>query len=358
MKHPYLSILTLLGTSTTILAMMLAATVAATVAASTHARHRQAVTLSKGALNATSHTKLQATNLKLNTTPAETQATDSANSANSADTAVEPSPATELRPMMLQVTTPSGKTLKPVTPNLTKSSQAKPKLDGLDRPQDRLAQASQTVLLDRSGELTDDDEILESDNSRFDVYLIQGEANQAITIELSSNDFDTFLLLLGSDGQRIDQNDDISASNTNSFLSSTLPSSGTYLVVVNGLDSSSRGSYRVTASVSSGAPVAPTVTNFTCNGYSSCTVTEGDADYMTFSYTDANGNASEWTLNDFSAEIYPANGSGTIQPGIECTCPTGVGNCNVPATNTYTVAVRDTTNRVSNTRSVSVTCSP
>jgi hypothetical protein len=355
MKHPYLAVLTLLATSSTILAIMLAATVAATVAANTNARHRQAVTLSKGALNATLHTKLYASNLKLNATSAETQATDST---NSADAVVGPSPATELRPMMLQVTTPSDKTLKPVTPNLTKSSQAKPKLDGLDRPQDRLAQASQTVLLDRSGELTDSDELLESDNSRFDVYLIQGEADQTITIELSSGDFDTFLMLLDSEGQNIAQNDDISTSNTNSFLTSTLPSSGTYLVVVNGLDSSSRGSYRVTASVSSGTPVAPTVTSFTCNGYSSCTVTEGDSDYMTFSYTDANGNASEWALNDFSAEIYPANGGGTIQPGIECTCPTGVGDCNAPATNTYTVTVRDTTNRVSNTRSVSVTCSP
>jgi Bacterial pre-peptidase C-terminal domain len=352
MKHPYLTALNLLATSTSTIAIVLAATVAATVAANAHARHRHAVTLSHGALEATLPTKLNATNLKLKTTAATIKTTDRPEQTR------DRSPSADLRPMMLQLTAPSGKILKPIAPDIVKSSQAKPKREGRDRPLSPLAQASQTVLLDRSGELTDSDEALESDNSRFDVYLIQGEANQTITIELSSGDFDPFLMLLDSDGQSIAQNDDISPTDTNSFLTTTLPSSGTYLVVVNGLDSTSLGSYRVTASVSSGAPVAPTVTSFTCNGYNSCTVTEGDSDYMTFSYTDANGNASEWTLNDFTAEIYPANGSGSIRPGIECTCPTGVGDCNAPATNTYTVAVRDTTNRVSNSRSVSVTCSP
>ncbi|NJN60926.1 MAG: hypothetical protein HC795_04800 [Coleofasciculaceae cyanobacterium RL_1_1] len=268
------------------------------------------------------------------------------------------------RPMALTVTLPSGEILKPIASTLEKSSEPFPEpfsrtKSRITSPQDdRLAQVPQTVLLDRNGELTDSDEILESDNSRFDVYLIEGNANQTVTISLSSNIFDTFLMLLDGEGNSIAQNDDISASNTNSSLTTTLPSSGTYLVVVNGLDSSSRGSYRVTASVSSGTPVAPTVTSFNCNGSSSCTVTEGDADYMVFSYTDPNGNASEWTLNDFTAEIYPANGSGTIRPGIECTCPTGIGDCNTSATNTYTVSLRDTSDRVSNSRSVSVTCSP
>lgn len=349
MKRSYLVVLTQLATSTTIIATAIAATIAATVAATTHARHRRAVTVSEVALNAALPTKFDAKNAKLTGENGiqETAAADHALSLSS-----------ERRPMALTATLPSGEVLKPIESSIAKSSQTMPRMNRLDRPQDRLAQATQTVLLDRNGELTDSDAILESDNSRFDVYLIQGNADQVITISLNSSAFDTFLMLLDSEGNSIAQNDDISASNTNSSITSTLPSNGTYLVVVNGLNSSSRGSYRVAASVSSGTPVAPTVTSFTCNGDSSCTVMEGDADYMAFSYTDRNGNASEWTLNDSTAEIYPVNGGGTIRPGIECTCPTGVGDCNAPATNTYTVSMRDTTDRVSNSRSVSVTCSP
>jgi hypothetical protein len=352
MKRSYLTLLTLLATSTTIVSTAIAATVAAT------ARHSRAVSLSAIALNATSPTKVNAHNLTLKAKPPGMPGIDKA------DPAIARASSGERRPMALTVTLPSGEILKPIASTLEKSSEPFPELfsrtkSRITPPQDdRLAQVPQTVLLDRNGELTDSDEILESDNSRFDVYLIEGNANQSVTISLSSNAFDTFLMLLDSEGNSIAQNDDISASNTNSSLTTTLPSSGTYLVVVNGLDSSSRGSYRVTASVASGMPVAPTVTSFNCNGSSSCTVTEGDADYMVFSYTDPNGNASEWTLNDFTAEIYPANGGGTIRPGIECTCPTGIGDCNTSATNTYTVSLRDTSDRVSNSRSVSVTCSP
>ncbi len=337
MKRSYFAVLTLLATSTTILSMAISA-------ATAHTRHRRAVTLSAIALNATSPAKF---NAKLNVKPT---------GVNGVDGSVEPALTAERRPMALKVTLPSGEVLKPIAPSITKSSQTKSRIQ--ENQDDRLAQVPQTILLDRNGELTNSDEVLESDNSRFDVYLIEGNANQTVTISAGSSAFDTFLMLLDGEGNSIAQNDDISASNTNSSLTTTLPSSGTYLVVVNGLDSSSLGSYRVTASVASGTPVAPTVTGFNCNGYSSCTVTEGDADYMVFSYTDPNGNASEWTLNDFTAEIYPANGGGSIRPGIECTCPTGVGDCNAPATNTYTVSMRDTSNRVSNSRSVSVTCSP
>ncbi|MGD1902687.1 MAG: PPC domain-containing protein [Geitlerinemataceae cyanobacterium] len=261
------------------------------------------------------------------------------------------------RPMKLTVTLPGGEVLQPDAPIFTSTS-LKAASAGAPETDDRLAQFEPTVLLDRSGELTDDDEILESDNSRFDVYLIEGTTNQNLTVSIASSAFDTFLMLLDGDGNTIAQNDDISPSNTNSIVEVVLPSSGTYLVVVNGLNSSSRGAYRVTASAPAGAPAAPNVTRFTCNGAANCSVSEGASDYLSFSYTDPNGNASAWTLNDFTAEVYPVSGGGTIQPGIDCTCPTGVGDCNTSATDTYTVSMQDTSGRTSNSRSVTVTCSP
>jgi len=223
----------------------------------------------------------------------------------------------------------------------------------------QLAQAVEpTVLLDRSGELTDDDEVLTSDNSRFDVYLVEGLDNQTLSVSIESRTFDPFLMVLDSDGNTIAQNDDVSPTNTNAATDVILPQTGTYPIVVNGIDSTSRGSYRIVVSTIAGAPTAPNITRFTCDGASRCTVFEGASDYLSFSYNDPNGNASEWTLNDFSAEIYPASRSGTIAPGIDCTCPTGAGDCNTPATDTYTISVKDTSGRTSNRRSVTVTCSP
>ncbi|NJN60925.1 MAG: hypothetical protein HC795_04795 [Coleofasciculaceae cyanobacterium RL_1_1] len=61
MKRSYFAALTLLATSTTILSTAIAATVAATA----QARHSRAVSLSAIALNATSPTKVNAHNLKL-----------------------------------------------------------------------------------------------------------------------------------------------------------------------------------------------------------------------------------------------------------------------------------------------------
>ena len=321
--------------------LLLSTTIASTTIASTTLTRSRAITSDTIAIdpNATLSTPL---NTKVNAKPTGFAALD-----------LDPTRTIERRPMALTVTLPSGEILKPIASNLTKSAQPKP-----NNSPTQLAQSLQTLLLDQVGELTDTDEVLASDNSYFDVYLVQGTANQTLTVSVTSNAFDTFLMLVDGEGNSIAQNNDISSSNSNSSLTTTLPRSDLYLVIVNGADSDSRGSYRVTASVSGGTAVAPTITDFNCNGYSSCTVTEGDADYMVFSYTDPNGNASEWMLNDFTAEIYPANGGGTIRPGIECACPTGIGDCNAPATDTYTLSMRDTSNLVSRSRSVTVTCAP
>jgi hypothetical protein len=224
---------------------------------------------------------------------------------------------------------------------------------------------AQTVILDQNGALQEGDEVMESDDSRFDTYMIEGRANQNIAISVVSDDFDTYLMFVDENGNEIAQNDDIDGNTTNSQITATLPRDGHYLIVVNGYDSNSRGNYRVVAVIggrgsatNSIPPEAPVVTSFSCNGASSCNVSEGDTDYLSFSFEDRNGNASRWSINDFSSEISPPNGGATVRPGISCACPDGVGQCDAPATNTYNVTVSDTTGRTSNSRSVTVTCSP
>lgn len=108
-------------------------------------------------------------------------------------------------------------------------------------------QIVQTTILDSSGALTRGDEVMGSDNSLFDTYLIQGEAGQNLSISLVSNEFDTYLLLFDEAGNLVAENDDSDRNTTNSQLNVSLPYRGNYLVIVNGYDQNSRGNYRVFA---------------------------------------------------------------------------------------------------------------
>lgn len=101
------------------------------------------------------------------------------------------------------------------------------------------------VLFQREGVLEDGDEVLQSDNSLYDIYTFSGQARQQITIDLESDEFDTYLAIFNSDGSLLGENDDTPGS-TNSSITMTLPADGDYLIVVNGYDSSDLGRYLLT----------------------------------------------------------------------------------------------------------------
>jgi len=105
--------------------------------------------------------------------------------------------------------------------------------------------AEPAVVLQEEGALEDGDTVLESDGSLYDVYTFEGETGQSVTVNLSSSEFDTYLLLIDPEGQLLEQNDDAAEDDMNSSLTVTLPSDGTYTVVSNGFDSESRGGYAV-----------------------------------------------------------------------------------------------------------------
>jgi S1-C subfamily serine protease len=100
-------------------------------------------------------------------------------------------------------------------------------------------------ILQEQGTLTSRSPVL-PDNSRYAEYTFEGRAGQTVRITLESNDFDTYLGLLDPARNLVDQNNNARPGTTNSELVVRLPANGTYTVVVNALDSTGQGRYRLT----------------------------------------------------------------------------------------------------------------
>jgi len=105
-----------------------------------------------------------------------------------------------------------------------------------------------SLLLQEQGVLASGDSVLPSDNSLYDQYTFQGRAGQSVTVTVESSDFDTYVAVFSPDGKLLGKNDDINQSSKNSDLTVTIPSNGTYRVIVNGYDNKSRGRYALSVS--------------------------------------------------------------------------------------------------------------
>jgi serine protease Do len=64
---------------------------------------------------------------------------------------------------------------------------------------------------------------------------------------MSSQQIDSTLFLLKSDGSQLAQNDDISPGNFNARIVVTLPESGVYTVIANAFEPGESGSYTIRA---------------------------------------------------------------------------------------------------------------
>jgi serine protease Do len=84
------------------------------------------------------------------------------------------------------------------------------------------------------------------DGSFYQEHSFQGNAGQTVTISLESNEFDTYLILLGPNDQLLAENDDASSNTRNSTLTITLPIAGTYRVIANAYEPSGQGRYWLT----------------------------------------------------------------------------------------------------------------
>jgi len=88
--------------------------------------------------------------------------------------------------------------------------------------------------------------VLPSDGSWYRSYTFQGRAGQSVSINLESQDFETYLVVLGPDGGKIAENNNQGRNSANSALVVTLPSSGTYRVIVNASERGAGGRYFLT----------------------------------------------------------------------------------------------------------------
>lgn len=108
------------------------------------------------------------------------------------------------------------------------------------------AQPSQAgLILREEGVLGPGASVLQSDGSLYREHSFYGQAGQTVTVSMESNEFDTYLILIGPNEQVIEQNDDIGPNTLNSAITVTLPTTGTYRAIANAYDSSGRGRYLI-----------------------------------------------------------------------------------------------------------------
>lgn len=74
-------------------------------------------------------------------------------------------------------------------------------------------------------------------------YVVQLQAGNQITIDLTSEDFDTMVYLIASDGTTVGENDDGPDGTTNSLLFTRIVRSGTYFIRVRSFGEVGAGRY-------------------------------------------------------------------------------------------------------------------
>lgn len=124
--------------------------------------------------------------------------------------------------------------------------------------QNPLAQNAQSIepngqLID--GELTESSNILPSDNSYFNAYRFEGKAGQQILIEMTSRNFDAYLILISPEATDTIQSDYRGGRTAASTVSITtvLPKDGTYLVLTNSANPGATGRYNLRVMIEGGA---------------------------------------------------------------------------------------------------------
>jgi hypothetical protein len=87
-----------------------------------------------------------------------------------------------------------------------------------------------------------------SDRSQYHLWQFSGTAGDAVTIDMHSTAFDCYLMLLDPTGVPLAENDDASSGVTDSRITYTLTSTGTWTIVTNSLAASQSGEYTISLS--------------------------------------------------------------------------------------------------------------
>jgi hypothetical protein len=107
------------------------------------------------------------------------------------------------------------------------------------------------IQLPVSGEVKDvlsDRDIPTGDGGFARDYAIKLTAGDNIAIDLTSEVFDTVVILLNAEGKNIGKNDDGSDGSSNSLLFTRIKDSGNYIIRVQGFGETSSGEFRLKVS--------------------------------------------------------------------------------------------------------------
>ena len=109
-----------------------------------------------------------------------------------------------------------------------------------EQPESDLEDTQKSLV---NGILDGDSDTFE-DGSYFNSHTFVGKAGETITIEVSSSEFDSYLIVLDPEEKKIVENNDGGEGNQ-AKVTLTLPASGTYTVIVNSYKQEERGSYQL-----------------------------------------------------------------------------------------------------------------
>ena len=94
------------------------------------------------------------------------------------------------------------------------------------------------------------------DGSYTDIYELELTAGQQVVITMESPSFDTFLTVQQGRSSALAQNDDGVPGTTNSRISFTAPSAGTFYIAATSLNANETGAYTLTVTAPGGAAPA------------------------------------------------------------------------------------------------------
>ena len=145
--------------------------------------------------------------------------------------------------------------------------------------------------IDRRGTLQVGDDTLES-GEYVDSYEFDGSPGQHVTVDLASDDFDTYVILIDPNGEQT-ENDDAEDSDGvgHSIIEADLTETGTHRVLVTSYESGETGAYRLMidstqASSTDDAPANRDVTTLTVGRPSSGRLESGDQELQTGEFQD------------------------------------------------------------------------
>jgi hypothetical protein len=199
------------------------------------------------------------------------------------------------------------------------------------------------------------------DGSSYDVYTFSGTAGQQVSVQMHAS-FDTFLFLVGPDGDELARDDNGSGTSdaripavVSGFGSSPvarLPQTGTYQIIANSVASGASGSYTISLTVGSAScPSAQISPGQTVSGSLAGTDCRLPADGSFIDVYTFNGTAGQnvgvtMTSTDFDAYLFILDKDGKVLDeddngggGTNAHLPSGQNAFTgvLPATGTYTI---------------------